>query len=372
MKKTADNLAWLTEQFAIYGDFISGELYGSGHINDTYRVVINQSGTEVHYIYQRINHLIFKNPPALMENIQRVTKHIASKLSPDNDNSRRCLTVIPTRAGQAYCQDKAGNYWRAYLFIEGATTYDIVENSDQAFKTAQAFGRFQQQLVDIPGGRLHETIPDFHNTPQRIAALEAAIAADSHNRVKDVQPEIEFILQRKDEAGLLIKLQQEGKIPERITHNDTKLNNVMIDDQSNAGICVIDLDTVMPGLVHYDFGDMVRTTTSPAAEDERDLSLVTMRFEMFEALLRGYLDSAGDFLNPTELAYLPFCGKLITLEIGTRFLTDYLQGDIYFKTHREGHNIDRCRTQIRLVESIEEQMEQMTDLLRQLAGNKLD
>ena len=368
MNKNRHDLKGVTEKFAIYGDFISGAPYGSGHINDTYRVVINQGGTEMHYIYQRINHLIFKNPPALMENIERVTEHIYKKLAASSNKTRETLVVIKTHDGQAYCTDQDGNYWRAYIFIEDATTYDVVETTEQAFKTAQAFGEFQKILVDIPGGRLNETIPAFHDTPKRIEALKAAITADCMERVKDVQAEIDFVLQRQEEAALLIKLNAAGKIPERITHNDTKLNNVMIDDNSGEGICVIDLDTVMPGLVHYDFGDMVRTTTSPAAEDEQDLSKVTMRFEMFEALLRGYIESAGDFLNPTELEYLPFSGKLITLEIGVRFLTDYLQGDIYFKTHRDGHNLDRCRTQFKLVESIESQMDKMVELLNEIKG----
>ena len=243
----------------------------------------------------------------------------------------------------------------------------MLRTGEQAYEAARAFGRFQADLVDLPG-RLVETIPDFHNTPKRIADLEEAVRADVCGRVKTAEPEIEFVLSRKGEAETLIRLNREGAIPERITHNDTKLNNVLIDSVTGLGKCVIDLDTVMPGLVHYDFGDMVRTGTSPAAEDERDLSKVTMRFPMFEALLRGYCSSAGAFLNPVEFEYLPFSGKLITLEIGTRFLTDYLSGDTYFKTHRAGHNLDRARTQIALVESIEQQMDRMNALVKEV-GN---
>ncbi|MFA6716253.1 MAG: aminoglycoside phosphotransferase family protein [Victivallaceae bacterium] len=356
------------EEFEIYGDFVSAAPYGSGHINDTLRVIINQGGTEVHYIFQRINEKVFKNPPAVMENIQRVTEHIFKKIEEEGDPeiTRHTLVVIKAKDGKAYFLDAEGKYWRAYIFIEKAQTYDVIETSQQAYEAARAFGLFQKDLADLPGERLHETIPDFHNTPQRFANLEKAIAADAAGRVKDAGPEIDFVLKRKADVSKLTDLLAAGELVERITHNDTKLNNVMLDDKTGKGVCVIDLDTVMPGLVHYDFGDMVRTSTSPAAEDEKDLSKVTMQFHMFESLLRGYLSTAGDFLTPTEREHLPFAGKLITLEIGIRFLTDYLEGDIYFKTHREGHNLDRCRTQFKLVESIEEQMDEMTALLNSI------
>jgi len=356
------------EKFKIYGDFISASPYGSGHINDTLRVIINQGGTELHYIFQRINENIFKNPPALMDNIKRVTEHIFKKIEDEGDEeiTRHTLYVIKALDDKSYTQDDEGKYWRAYIFIEKAKTYDVIETVQQAYEAASAFGLFQKDLADLPGERLHETIPDFHNTPQRFANLEKAVAADVAGRVKDVQAEIDFVMSRKADTSKLTDLLAEGKLPERITHNDTKLNNVMIDDESGKGVCVIDLDTVMPGLVHYDFGDMVRTSTSPTAEDEKDLSKVTMQFHMFESLLRGYLSTAGDFLTPLERENLPFAGKLITLEIGIRFLTDYLEGDIYFKTHSEGHNIDRCRTQFKLVASIEEQMDDMMALLNSI------
>ncbi|MCP3968478.1 MAG: aminoglycoside phosphotransferase family protein [Lentisphaerae bacterium] len=360
------NVKRVKENFEILGDFVSAAPYGSGHINDTYRVVVDQGGTEVHYIFQRINHNIFKDPPALMENIQRVTDHIFGKIHDEAEASRHSLYVIRALDGKPYYHDVDGNYWRAYIFVEKATTYDIIETEKQAFQAARAFGNFQKELVDIPGGRLHETIPDFHNTPKRVATLEAAVAEDVMGRAKDVQAEIDFVMKRKAETEILLDLNAQGLIPERITHNDTKLNNVMLDDKTGEGICVIDLDTVMPGLVHYDFGDMVRTSTSPAVEDEKDLSKVCMQFNMFEALLRGYLSTAQDFLTPTEREYLPFAGKLITLTIGIRFLTDYLQGDVYFKIHRERHNLDRCRTQFKLVESIEGQMDKIKELLNSI------
>jgi hypothetical protein len=301
-----------------------------------------------------------------MENIRRVTEHIHSKFASAKYSSRRTLQLMYTHDGAPYHKDKDGNHWRSYIFIELARTYDVLETDEQARQAAKAFGDFQKYLVDIPGGRLNETIPNFHNTPARFKALEEAIQKDVKNRAAGVKAEIDFALKHKDITGVLLDLNAKGEIPERITHNDTKLNNVMIDDETQEGICVIDLDTVMPGLAHYDFGDMVRTGTSPAAEDERDLSKVTMRMNMFEALLRGYMSAAGDFLNKTEKKMLPFSGKLITFEIGIRFLTDYLAGDVYFKIKRADHNLDRCRTQFKLVESIESQEDEINQLVEKL------
>jgi len=353
------NLQTISSQFQIAGEFLTAQPYGSGHINDTFAATYRQNGREVRYIFQRINHVVFKNPVALMENVQRVTAHLRAKLAGQPDIDRRTLTVIPARDGLAYHRDDAGNYWRVYIFIEKAKTYDAVESPAQAFAAAKAFGQFQKLLTDLPAPRLHDTIPDFHNTPKRFAALERALAADAHNRAHLAKAEIEFALAHQAMTAVLI----DAGLPERITHNDTKFNNVMLDDATGDGICVIDLDTVMPGLALYDFGDQVRTTTSPAKEDERDLSKVGLQFPMFEALVRGYLSEAGEFLTPAERQYLAFSGKLITFTIGLRFLTDFLSGDVYFKIHREGHNLDRCRTQLRLVESIEQQEDRMNKLV---------
>jgi hypothetical protein len=353
----------VARQFQIYGEFLSAEPYGSGHINDTYCAVFDQAGTGTRYILQRINHGVFKQPVALMENIQRVTAHLAGKLAGERDLSRRVLTLIPARSGLCYHQDEPGNYWRVYLFIENARSYDAVESPGQAFEAGKAYGRFQKLLADLPAPRLHDTIPDFHHTPKRFAALVKAVENDTANRAGQAQAEIAFALQRASITDVLIN----AKLPERVTHNDTKFNNVMLDDATGERICVIDLDTVMPGLALYDFGDLVRTTTSPAKEDERDLSKVTMQFPMFEALARGYLASAGDFLTGAERQSLAFSGKLITFEIGIRFLTDFLAGDTYFKVRRENHNLDRCRTQFKLVESIEQQEEQMNKLVEMIS-----
>ncbi|HEY1789529.1 MAG TPA: aminoglycoside phosphotransferase family protein [Verrucomicrobiae bacterium] len=356
------DLRAVVRRFQIVGEFINAEPYGSGHINDTYCVVYDQAGTLVRYIFQRINHKIFKNPRALMENIHRVTAHLGTKFAGQADHSRRTLTLIPTRDNAPIYLDEQGNYWRAYLFIEKARTYDAVQSPKQAFESGKAFGNFQKMLAGLPAPRLHDTIPDFHHTPKRFAALEKAIAEDAVRRAGLAQAEIEYALKRKPFTGALL----DAKLPERVTHNDTKFNNVMLDDATGEGICVIDLDTVMPGLVLYDFGDMVRTTTSPAKEDEIDLSKVTMQFPMFEALARGYLASASDFLTKEEKRFLAFSGKLITFEIGIRFLADFLAGDIYFKVHRENHNLDRCRTQFKLVESIEKQEDRMNELIERL------
>ena len=357
--KAQHDLRAVASQFQFYGEFLSAAPYGTGHINDTYAVAFSQAGTPVRYILQRINQNVFKNPAALMENVRRVTTHLAGKLSGRPDFSRRFLTLIAARDGRAWHQDAGGNYWRAYLFIEKARTYDAIESAEQARQAAKAFGEFQTLLADLPPPPLHSTIPDFHHTPKRFARFDQALATDVANRAREAQPEIEFVLRRQPMASVLV----ESGLPERVTHNDTKLNNVMLDDTTGDGICVIDLDTVMPGLVLFDFGDMVRTSTCPAKEDERDLSKIQMQFPLFEALVQGYLSATAAFLTPGERRCLAFSGKLITLEIGLRFLTDFLEGDVYFKVHRAGHNLDRCRTQFKLVESMEQQEERMEKLV---------
>lgn len=360
--KLKHNVRLVASHFQIHGAFLDAGPYGSGHINDTYCVHFDQAGTQVRYIFQRINHNVFKNPPALMDNIQRVTAHLARKGESDSRSSRRALNLVAARSGKSYHQDEDGNYWRCYLFIEMARTYDAVESPEQAFQAAKAFGQFQKLLADLPLPRLHDTIPDFHHTPKRFANLEKAILADKARRVAAAETEISFALSRRSICQLLL----DAKLPERVTHNDTKFNNVMLDDATGEGICVIDLDTVMPGLALYDFGDMVRTTTSPAKEDEKDLTKVKMQFPMFAALVRGYLSSAGAVLTPAEKKLLAVSGKLITFEIGIRFLTDFLEGDTYFKVHRDGHNLERCRTQFKLVESIESQEQAMNQFVESL------
>lgn len=349
--------------FSIEGEFVAACPCGNGHINDTYAATYNVDGSHVRYVHQRINTDIFKNVTSLMSNVVRVTDHQRKKLeeSGSGDLDRSCLSLIKSADGRSYCERSEG-IWRTYKYIEGAETKEVVESPEQAAEVARMFGEFQKQLVDLPG-RLEETIPDFHNTPKRFEALERAIESDPLNRAKAAKTEIEFALARKEITTVLIEKQQQGLIPERVTHNDTKLNNVMMDEKTGRGVCIIDLDTVMPGLVLYDFGDMVRTATSFSEEDDKDLSKVWMQMDVFKALVEGYLSSAGEFLTAAEKEHLPFSGKLITLEIGIRFLADFLVGDTYFKIHREEQNLDRCRTQFKLVSSIEEQEEQMNDVV---------
>lgn len=357
----------LVRQFRIPGDFASAAPYGSGHINDTYAVVFNQAGTPVRYIVQRINHNVFKNPVAVMQNIERVCSHLQKKLdaSGAKDTSRRALSLVPSLGGKSWFVDAGGNHWRVYLFVEKVSCYDQIENPRQAFEAARAYGEFQKQLSDLPAPRLVDTIPNFHHTRSRYNAFQEAWKADVKNRAAAAKKEIDFALSREAISDVLLKAQAEGIIPERVTHNDTKLNNVMLDDATMEGVCVIDLDTVMPGLTLYDFGDMCRTATRPTPEDERDLSKVEMQMGMFEALVQGYLSSAGSFLNKAEVDHLVFSARLITYEIGLRFLTDFLQGDMYFKTHRDGHNLDRCRVQFKMVESFERNEAAMQKLVAQ-------
>jgi len=341
--------------FDIPGIYLGEYPYGNGHINDTFCVIHEINGKEVRYIRQRINKNIFKNVPALMDNIGRVTRQQRKKFleAGKNDIDRRVLTLVPSKDGKDYIIDTDGQYWRTYFFLEGLLTLETVEKPAHAFQAAKAFGEFQCQLADMDSPRLHETIPEFHNTRSRFNTLVKAIEKDEFNRVKDVKEEINFVMQREKIVDVLLNLQAAGKLPERITHNDTKLNNVLINAETGEGMCVIDLDTVMPGLALYDFGDMVRTATNTEEEDERDLSKVKMDINMYNALKEGYLSTAGNFLTPKEIELLPFSGQLITFEIGIRFLTDYLQNDVYFKIHRDKQNVDRCRKQFKMVESIE-------------------
>ena len=347
----------ISKQFQIYGEILHAETFKIGHINETYSATYDQGGMRVRYIHQKINKSVFKNPASVMKNVVRVTSHIRKKLEAQNvrDLTRRSLIVIPTRDGQSYFRNGGTEFWRTFVFVEGVETFEAVQSPEQALQAGRAFGEFQRLLVDLPGDRLSETIPDFHNTRKRFGALQQAIQKDRYNRAKDARPEIEFALKHEPIVDVILNAMAKGKIPERITHNDTKFNNVMLDVLTGEAMCVVDLDTVMPGCALYDFGDMVRTTTSPTLEDEQDLSQVKMQMPMFKKLAEGYLATAGQFLTKAEKSYIAFSGKLISFEIGIRFLTDFLSGDTYFRIHRPDHNLDRCRTQFKLVESIEKQ-----------------
>jgi hypothetical protein len=355
-----EKLRDISQRFQIYGQIQHAEPCKIGHINETYTATYDQGGIKVRYIHQKINITVFKDPLAVMSNVMRVTRHVRAKLeaSGADDITRRTLIVVPTRDGKDFHHNGEGEAWRSFIFIENARTYESVQSPKQAYQAGHGFGTFQSQVADLPGARLHETIPNFHNTRLRFGALQKAIEADHFNRAALAKKEIAFALKQESIVDVLLNALAKKEIPERITHNDTKFNNVMLDAESGQALCVVDLDTVMPGLALYDFGDMVRTTTSPTLEDEPDLTKVRMHMPIFQELARGYLTSAT-FLTKTEKSYLAFAGKLITFTIGIRFLTDFLLGDVYFRVHRPGHNLDRCRTQFKLVESIQRQHDAM-------------
>lgn len=344
----------VVRRFQTGGAFAGAQAFSGGHIHDSYCVAVDAAGERRRFLLQRINTHVFPRVDALMENVTRVTAHVAACVAGQKDAQRRALQLVVGEHGFLH-RDAEGGYWRMFRWIEGAHARDRAATPQQAFRMAQAFGKFQQQLSTLPSPPLHETIVAFHNTPRRFVALEQAIADDAVRRVAEARAEIEFAMARKPMTEQIIN----AGLPERAAHFDPKPSNVLMDDATGEALCVIDLDTTMPGLAIYDFGDMVRAASSPTAEDERNLSLVAMRMEFFEALARGYLSTAGGFLSRAEKEHLVPAGKLITFENGVRFLADYLAGDTYYKTHRAGQNLDRCRTHFKLVESIEFQEEAM-------------
>ncbi len=358
-------------QFRLPGRLMSVAPYGSGHIHDTYASIFETGHGSVRFIHQRINRFVFPEPEKVMANIERVTSFARARIqAAGGDPSRQTLTLIPAEDGRSFVQTPQGDYWRSYVFIEGARTYDRATDLRHIYSAGRAFGEFQRMLDDLPGERLHETIPHFHHTGKRFQAFVAALDRDSQRRAAAARPEIAFILARADETSALVDLLASGALPERVTHNDTKLDNVMIDDSTGEGVCIIDLDTVMPGSALYDFGDAVRIAAASAAEDERNLEEVNIDLMKFDRLTHGYLDAARDFLTPTEIDLLAFSAELITLECGMRFLTDYLNGDLYFKIHHPAHNLDRCRAQLRMVAKMEQQREEMNRIVaRYRQGN---
>jgi Ser/Thr protein kinase RdoA (MazF antagonist) len=355
----------IVTQFLFEGEFLDAQRCGIGHINGTYAARFRKPDGSVHrYILQRINHEVFKRPEELMHNIEKVTVHLRQKIiAAGGDPQRETLNLIPTVDGQSFYRTAEGDYWRGYVFIEGAQTYQAVEHLDHFYNAGKAFGRFQKLVSDFPPEQLYETIPNFHHTPKRFEAFVQSVERDVMNRARSVQAEIEFVERRAEETSVLVDLLDRGELCQRITHNDTKFNNVMIDDETGEGICVVDLDTVMPGLPLYDFGDAIRSGANPAAEDERDLARVCMDLDLYDSFARGYLETARDFLTATEIAYLPFSARLMTLECGMRFLADYLDGDVYFGIHRPGHNLDRCRTQFKMVQDMEDKFDRMVRIV---------
>ena len=334
--------------------------YGSGHINDTFRVTYETEKGQRRYILQRMNKNIFEKPVELMENIVHVTEWIKKKaIENGGDPERETLTVVSAKDGKPYHVDGEGQYWRVYLFVEGTTSYDKVEKPSDFYESAVSFGHFQRQLADFPAKSLHETIPDFHNTVKRFENFKVAVKRDLKNRADSCKKEISFVEQRQEDCGVLVRQQESGILPLRVTHNDTKLNNIMIDNATHKGICVIDLDTVMPGLSLNDFGDSIRFGTSTAAEDEQDISKVSCDLHLFEVYVKGFLEGCGGALTDLEVEMLPMGAILMTFECGMRFLADHLEGDHYFRIHRENQNLDRARTQFKLVWDMEQKLSEM-------------
>jgi hypothetical protein len=344
----------IVDAFDIPGTVASCAPFGYGHINDTFAVTMQVDSDTERYILQRINERVFCDVNGMMENIIRVTDHLRAKLRdrPGSDPARETMTIMPTHDGNWVYRDASEDAWRMYLFINGAITYEIIESHHQAGEATKAFGVFQELLSDLPAPRLHDTIPDFHNTPKRFEHLVAAATNDSLNRAATCREDIDFALGLEGITATVTDGMRAGQIPERVTHNDTKINNVMFDKKTDCGICVIDLDTVMPGSVLYDFGDQIRTTIGDFQENERDLRKVSAGLDRYESMVAGYMGVARNFLVPREVDLLTDSGILITYEIGMRFLTDHIEGDTYFRIHRPGENLDRARTQFALVRDL--------------------
>ena len=366
-----ENEAILNEVIAAY-DFpatlLGAVRYGSGHINDTFCLVCQpQEGKAIRFILQGLSVTAFPRQDELMENFIGVTSHLRCKIeAAGGDVMRETLNLVNTRDGKPYYTDSTGKVWRLTPYVEG--TVCLQKATPELFEaSARAFGRFQRLLADYPAETLHEPIVNFHNTEDRFAKFLAALEADKLGRAKDVQAEIQFVMDRKADCSVAVSALREGKLPLRVTHNDTKLNNILIDEETQEGICVIDLDTTMPGLSIYDFGDSIRFGANHSAEDEKDLTKVNFDIELYKIYTRGFLEGAQGGLTDAELEYLPWGAKLMTLECGIRFLTDYLDGDHYFRIHRPEHNLDRCRTQFKLVRDMEEQFEAMAAVIKKYA-----
>lgn len=369
-KETESLLRYVFDAFEISGSFLKGDVFGTGHIHDTYLVETIKPGQDL-YIFQRLNKRVFKNIPEMQENIERVTSHIRMKLLsiPGSDLRRECLTFLVAPNGKTWITDQRGDYWRISLFIPEHRSYDKVDSPSKAFEGGKAIGKFQAMLSDLPGKPLHETIPFFHHIGKRLETLRQKVAEDPADRLKVVKPEVDFIMSRADRMKVILRLGEDGRIPLRITHNDTKFNNILLDKNEKA-LCVIDLDTVMPGYVHFDFGDAIRTAANSADEDEKDLSKIWMDPEIYRAYAHGYLSETMDTLNDTEKEHLAIAPIVITFNQAVRFLTDYIDGDKYYKIHHPKHNLERTRAQLQLVKSMEEQFSMMQLIIKELLKGK--
>lgn len=366
-KEMSYNIPEIVSNFCIDGNVAAIIPFGSGHINDTFHVKTTDPES-AGYLLQRINHHVFKNVPALMENVQLVTNHLKAKLAQISgaDLNKEVLSIIWTKNEQSFFCDAEGNYWRMYCFLKDTKSYDLVLTERQAYEGGKAFGKFQLLLSDLDANLLYETIPGFHNIAMRLEHFNKAVLVDSENRVKDTLSELKFVYERAELMCAILKLGKEGKLPLRITHNDTKFNNILLDANDNEQ-CVIDLDTVMPGYVAYDFGDAIRTIINTAPEDEADLAKINLSIPLFKAYTEGYFTWAGSFLSDMEVKSLSMGVLLIPYMQGVRFLTDYIEGDVYYKIHFPEHNLQRARAQFQLLVKLEEEYGVLDQIIQSVA-----
>lgn len=366
MQKNMSDAIKMAKIFDFDGDFVSLGSYGSGHINDTYLVSVMRDGEVVpSYILQRINHNVFPNVDGLMDNMIKVTKYL-NKYRSDAVERQEILTLVPSKDGKFYVRDSVGDYWRATIFVDNSVSFDFPDTPELFYQSAVAFGRFAKELEEFDASVLCEVIPDFHNNEARLQQLYDAVEKDVKGRKAEVEKEIRFACDREEDFKFFNTMLKNGKLPLRVTHNDTKLNNVLFDKTTKKSICVIDLDTVMPGFLGFDFGDAIRFGANTAAEDEADLSKVEISLEMFEAYARGFLSVCADAMTENEVKTLPMGAKMMTLECGIRFLADYLNGDTYFKISRPSHNLDRARNHFKLVSSMEAHWSEMESIIEKV------
>jgi len=361
------DLRRIFSRFSAEGSFLEGKAFGPGHIHDTFRIITAEKECD-DYILQRLNSNVFRNIPALQENMERVTSHLRNKLSlmSGSEVKRECLTLMPSAdTGRSFITDEEGRYWRMFIFISDHRSYERVDSRHKAFEGGRITGRFQALLADLPGEPLYETIPDFHNITKRLETFHEVIVKNPAGRVESVRKEIDEITRREEEMKTIIRLGAEGRIPLRITHNDTKFNNILF-DRNDRALLIIDLDTVMPGYVHYDFGDAIRTATNRAEEDSADLSAVSMDIEIYKAYAEGFVSETRGTLNATEIEYLPFAPNLLTYIMATRFLTDYIDGDNYYKIKYPFHNLQRTRVQLTLLKDMEAQYDNMVQIIKNI------
>lgn len=371
MSANNSDLQDIFNQFSTYGELISYQGFGAGHINNTYVSIRSQAGNTIQYTHQQINQSVFKNPAHVIHNIHNVTSHIYKKIAKKELNplippSRQVLQLIPTKTGSLYYVDKNNNYWRTYFFIENARTYESMNSTERAKKTGRAVGTFQKQLADYSGEPLYETIPNFHNMKWRYEQLDQACKNNKAHRINHVETELRFLLQNRDRGMILTEGLQNGKLKTGITHNDTKLNNILFDIDTDEAICMIDLDTVMHGTPLFDTGDLIRTATMTAEEDEKNLDIVNFDFTLFKSLITGYLEISAPILTSYEKSLIAESGRIFAQIMAVRFLTDYLNGDIYYKTNYADHNYHRCCTQIKLMQSMDKQWDTIQKFIKTL------